>query len=110
MAALAPSEDGESSDVPFDLGVLKTNLLKELNRRVGDKDLVKDIPGTGLIQLVKELLKQPDEEKPAEAEGLNILDSLDAVPADHARQVLDREIARLQAELAKFVAKREKIG
>ena len=102
------SDDG--GDSKFDLAALKESVLGELYRRMGDKDLVKDIPGTGLIQLAKEMLKQPEEAKPAEVEGLNILDSLDAVPVDHARMVLDREIARLNAELAKFVAKREEIG
>ena len=107
---LAAIGDGGEDEKPFDLSSLKESVLGELYRRMGDKDLVKDIPGTGLIQLAKEMLKQPEEQKPAEAEGLNILDSLDAVPVDHARMVLDREIGRLRGELAKFVAKREEIG
>ena len=107
---LAAIGDSSGDEKPFDLAALKESVLGELYRRMGDKDLVKDIPGTGLIQLAKEMLKQPEEAKPAEVEGLNILDSLDAVPVEHARMVLDREIARLRAELERFEAKRKEIG
>lgn len=97
-------------ETPFDLNEFKGNVLGELNRRMGDKDLVKDIPGTGLIQLAKELLKQPEEEKTVEHDGRSILDSLDAVPREHALMVLDREIERLKGELARFEAKREELS
>ena len=72
-----------------------------------------NLPGTFVIKLVLDGLKAiaaRDVPEPAEVEGLNILDSLDAVPVEHARMVLDREIARLRAELERFERKREEIG
>jgi hypothetical protein len=108
---LATISDDPIVEKPFDLTAFKEAVLGELNRRMGDKDLVKDIPGTGLIQLAKELLKLADEAKQADAtEGLSILDALDHVPIEHARSVLDREINRLRDELGLFEAKREELA
>ena len=99
---------GTDTDAPLEMSSLKDNILSELNRRFADPELVKDIPGTGLIQLAKEVLKQPDEKQDAAVvEGLDILDALDAVPEEHAIRVLDREIGRRKAELERFEQKRK---
>jgi hypothetical protein len=108
LAAITPSE-GEPEVEGFHLGQFKTAILGELNRRLGDPDLVKDIPGTGLIQLAKELLKQP--EKPVETgeDTRSILDTLDALPPAHARKLLQREIDRATGELARYTARMEEL-
>jgi hypothetical protein len=108
LEALQPTGATEQPDEGFDLGNFKNAILGELNRRLGDPDLVKDIPGTGLIQLAKELLKQPAEQAPDEGEDTrSILDTLDALPPEHARKLLQREIDRLNGELARYTERME---
>jgi hypothetical protein len=109
LEAIAPGEQTETEG--FDLGNFKNAILGELNRRLGDPDLVKDSPGTGLIQLAKELLKQPPEPEQAEGEDTrSIIDTLDALPKEHARKLLQREIDRMRGELARYTAKLEELG
>jgi hypothetical protein len=108
LEAIAPGEQTETEG--FDLGNFKNAILGELNRRLGDPDLVKDIPGTGLIQLAKELLKQPAEPEQTEGEDTrSIIDTLDALPKEHARKLLQREIDRMRGELARYTEKLEEL-
>jgi hypothetical protein len=55
----------ETAD-PLSAAGLRRNILAELHRRFADPELVQGLPGTALLQLAKELLR----DKPAEPEAL----------------------------------------
>lgn len=81
-----------------DIRLLRDKVFGELNRRLADPDAVKDIPGTGLIQLAKELAKQtpPEPEKDTDS-GVSILDRIDALPVEHAVALIKGELARIDS-------------
>lgn len=83
------------------LGALRESVLGELMRRFEDPELVKDIPGTGLIQLAKELIKSKANEPPApeDVKPHSLLDQITALPAEHAAKLIQAEIGRLETEL-----------
>ena len=99
--------DGAADDENADFREIVDLATKELLRRF--KDEPENLPGTFVIKLVLDGLKAiaaRDVPEPDTTGDLSILDALDSVPRDHAVMVLDREILRLQDELARFVEKR----
>lgn len=106
----APTPPGDEAGGPFDLGVLTGLTLGELQRRLGDEEQAKELPGTGLIQIAKELLKLGERQQPAaEPEERSVVDQVDALPAAHALRVLQAERERLTAELARLDLKLEEL-
>lgn len=81
-----------------DMAALRDKVFGELNRRLADPQAVKDIPGTGLIQLAKELAKQTQDDAPKDdGENISILDRIDALPREHAIALIKGEIARVDS-------------
>lgn len=94
--------DAATTTVPetatVDMGALRDKVFGELNRRLADPEAVKDIPGTGLIQLAKELAKQTQDDTPKDdGESVSILDRIDALPREHAIALIKGEIARIDS-------------
>lgn len=88
----------------FDLAVLSTRVLGELQRRFGEPEQAKEIPGTGLIQLAKELIKLGEREKPEEDEEnqTSILELLDTpgLPDNQKLTLAKHEIQRIESDLS----------
>lgn len=108
---IAIPENGDSGDEEvFDLNTLRERTLGELQRRLGDPEKAKDIPGTGLIQLAKEAIKLGErQDKPDDAEERSVLEQIDALPTPHAIKVLEAERERLTVELERVTLKLEEL-
>lgn len=95
---LIDAATGGTEPVAVDMAALRDKVFGELNRRLADPDAVKDIPGTGLIQLAKELAKQTQDDTPKDdGESVSILDRIDALPREHAVVLIKGEIARIDS-------------
>jgi hypothetical protein len=85
---------------------------KELLRRF--KEEPEDLPGTFVIKLVLDGLKAiAAKDVPEASEGedtRSIIDTLDALPPEHARKLLQREIDRMRGELARYTEKLEELA
>jgi hypothetical protein len=85
---------------------------KELLRRF--KEEPEDLPGTFVIKLVLDGLKAiAAKDVPEASEGedtRSIIDTLHALPPEHARKLLQREIDRMRGELARYTEKLEELG
>jgi hypothetical protein len=85
---------------------------KELLRRF--KEEPEDLPGTFVIKLVLDGLKAiAAKDVPETSEGedtRSIVDTLHALPPEHARKLLQREIDRMRGELARYTEKLEELG
>jgi hypothetical protein len=83
---------------------------KELLRRF--KEEPEKLPGTFVIKLVLDGLKAIAARDVPEHEGedtRSIIDTLDALPPEHGRKLLQREIDRITGELARYTAKLEEL-
>jgi hypothetical protein len=85
---------------------------KELLRRF--KEEPEDLPGTFVIKLVLDGLKAiAAKDVPETSEGedtRSIIDTLHALPPEHARKLLQREIDRMRGELARYTEKLEELA
>jgi hypothetical protein len=85
---------------------------KELLRRF--KEEPEDLPGTFVIKLVLDGLKAiAAKDVPEASEGedtRSIIDTLHALPPEHARKLLQREIDRMRGELARYTEKLEELA
>lgn len=106
LAAL--SSDDERQDDEFNEAVLRKAVGAELTRRLTDKEAVRDLPGTGLLQLAKELMKTAPAPEAVDVE-VSILDRIDALPAEHATELIRRELARLDATRDAYFKKIEEL-
>jgi hypothetical protein len=85
---------------------------KELLRRF--KEEPEELPGTFVIKLVLDGLKAiAAKDVPETSEGedtRSIVDTLHALPPEHARKLLQREIDRMRGELARYTEKLEELA
>jgi hypothetical protein len=111
MRALDELATADETADPVSVAGLRHSVLHELRRRLGDPELVKELPGTGLLQLARELLK----EKFAEPEALpphpSVREIVEAVTLPAARKQellmaertwLIEEVDRVDAALLKL--------
>lgn len=89
----------------FDIGKLRRLILGELQRRLEDPEACKDIPGTGLIQLAKELAKHAESQPEIDpSDGVDVLDLIQTEGL-----LPDRKLALLKAERAVTADRLERI-
>ncbi len=99
-----PEPDRDDDEVPS-VEEIRDELLKLLYKRRGE------LKGIALVQGLKALesLVAAAPEPEVEGEGVSILDRIDALPKDHAAEILRREITRLDNERAEFFAALERV-
>jgi RNA-binding protein YhbY len=92
-AALDELAAADDTDDPVSVAGLRHSVLTELNRRLGDTELVKGLPGTALLQLAKELLKDKTEESEALPPHPSVLEIVQSVnlPSERKRELLLQE-------------------
>ena len=100
---LSQAADGKAEPgTVASMDAIGRNILVELNRRLGDPELAKDLPGTALIGLAKEYLKA---QKPQTDTGPSVVpDVLDLIdhpglPADRKRALVEQEIRACENRL-----------
>lgn len=95
--------EAEPAEEVVTIEALSANVYAELNRRLGDPKSAAELPGTGLIQIAKELAKAM---KPAEPDAAavvpDVLDLIDhaGLPASRKRQLVETEMAVCEERLA----------
>jgi hypothetical protein len=76
------------------------------------RDELKGIALVNGLKAIRDIAMQqaaePDPD-PEDDPTRSLLDKIDALPAPHAAKLLDKEIERLETELADHVAKREQL-
>lgn len=98
-SALDPKDAGE------ELGELDELILLEVKERLGDPDRRREIPGTVLMQLARDVFRVREQEAARKVEQIEeptplseIIDQA-GLPAERKRQLVREEILRVTAEL-----------
>jgi hypothetical protein len=91
-----------SEDSKFTLASLREAVGGELHRRLADPELVKELPGTGLIQIAKELLKLAEEAAPEPDPLLADLLNQPGFPDEKKVELAVHEIGRLREEMQRL--------
>lgn len=100
-----PPGGAEDGTEPLDLGELNEQILKELERRLGDEKLRQEIPGTTLMQLARDIMKAKEREAAAHVDEreedmpLSEILAQAGLPAERKRELVRAQILITQAEL-----------
>lgn len=90
------------TDETFNLGELADDVVEELGRRLRDPKLRKELPGTGLIQLAKQLLQLRSEAGPVQSNiDVSVLEMVQnsSLPDERKKEILLIERERLEEQL-----------
>lgn len=90
------------TDETFNLGELADDVVEELGRRLKDPTLRKELPGTGLIQLAKQLLQLRAEAGPVQGNvDVSVLEMVQnsSLPDERKKEILLIERERLEEQL-----------